>query len=91
MTNREIIKFSIKLIVAIYLCAVFAFIVFSVSSGSKNSILDAFSPINLFNEIISGNWLFIYLLLLLTIFVLGFNHYRRTRVDYGEGGAPPRF
>ena len=91
MTIREIIKFLLKLIIVIYLCAVFVFILFSVTSGSKNSILDAFSPINLFNEIISGNWLFIYLLLLLTIFVLGFNYYRRTRVDYGDGGAPPRF
>jgi len=91
MTIREIIKFSIKIIIVIYLCAVFAFIVFSVTPESKNSILDSFSPINLFNEIISGNWLFIYLLIFLTIFVLGFNYYRRTRVDYEDGGAPPRF
>jgi hypothetical protein len=86
MTIRDVIKFTIKLIVAIYVCAVLLFIIFSVSSGSENSILDAFSPVKIFNEITSGNSFYIITVIIGTVFIMRFNYFRKKKVDYEDGG-----
>ena len=86
MTIRGVIKFTIKLIVAIYVCAVFISIVFSVSSGSENSILDAFSPVKIFNEIASGNYLYITTVIIGAVVIMRFNYFRNKKVDYEDGG-----
>jgi ABC-type antimicrobial peptide transport system permease subunit len=84
MTSREIIKFILKIIITLYFCAVFAFIF--VFFGSRNFLLDAFSPVKLFNEIMVGNFLFIMITILGTVFILRFNYLRKKKVDYEDGG-----
>ncbi len=54
MLLKDIIKLSLKLIVTLYFCAIFVFIINSIGSNNKVFLLDAFSPLKLFHEIISG-------------------------------------
>ncbi len=86
MILKDIIKLSLKLIITLYFCAVFAFIINSIGLNNKNFLLDAFSPLKLFNEIISGNFLFIIVTILGTVFIFRLNYLRRKKVDYEEGG-----
>ncbi len=86
MSLKDILKAFLKLIVTLYFCAVFAFIINSIGSNNKNFLLDAFSPIKLLNEIISGNFLFIMITILGSVFIIRFNYLRRKKVDYEEGG-----
>ena len=86
MILKDIIKLSLKLIVTLYFCAVCAFIINSLGSNNKNFLLDAFSPLKLFNEIVSGNFLFIMVTILGTVFIIRFNYLRRKKVDYEDGG-----
>jgi len=86
MSLKDILKVSLKLIITLYFCAVFAFIISSIGSNNKYFLLDAFSPLKLFNEIISGNFLFIMVTILGTVFIFRFNYLRRKKVDYEEGG-----
>ena len=86
MSFSNIIKFMLKLIVAMYFCGVFAFIIVSIGSKNKNYFIEAFSPIKIFNEITSGNFLFILLTVLGTVFIFRFNYLRRKKVDYEDGG-----
>ena len=86
MVPKDIIKFTLKLIVTLYFCAVFAFILVSVASSNRNFLSDAFSPANLFNEIISGNLLFIMITIIGTVFIFRFQYLRRKKVDYQDGG-----
>ena len=88
MFLTDIIKFSLRLIISIYFCAVFAFIIVSVGSSNENFLTDAFSPIKLFEEIISGNFLFIMITIFGTVFIFRFNSLRRKKVDYDVGGRP---
>ncbi len=88
MFSKGFIKFSLKLIISIYFCAVLTFILINVGSNNKNYLLEAFSPIRLFEEIISGNFSFIMFTTLATIFIFRFNYLRRTYVDYWKGRGP---
>ena len=86
MSLKNIIKYSLKLIIAMYFCAVFVYILSNVGSKNKNLIIDAFSPSTLLSEIVSGNWLFILYTVIGTVFILRFNALRRRKADYEEGG-----
>ncbi len=86
MFLKDFIKFSLKLIVSVYFCAVFIFILINVGSNNENYLIDAFSPIKLFEEIISGNFLFIMFTIIGTVFIFRFNYLRRKKVDYEDGG-----
>lgn len=86
MFVTDIIKFSLRLIISIYFCAVFAFIIVNIGSSKENFLADAFSPIKLYEEIISGNFLFILIIVIGTIFIFRFNYLRRKKVDYEDGG-----
>ncbi len=86
MILKDIIKLSLKLMVTLYFCAVFAFIISSIGSNNKNFLLDAFSPIKLFDEIVAGNFLFIMITILATVFIFRFRYLRSKKVDYEEGG-----
>jgi hypothetical protein len=90
MTFLDILKFLFKYLITFYFCAAFTFIILSVGSNNKNYFIDAFSPINLFNQILSGNFSFIYYTSAFIVFVFSFNYLRRKKVDYFYGrGRPP--
>lgn len=86
MILKDIIKYFLKLIVTLYLCAVFALVISSAGSVTKNVLFDALSPVNLFNEIQTGNFSFIMITVLSYVFIFRFNYLRRKKVDYEEGG-----
>lgn len=86
MSLKNILKYFLRLIIAMYFCAVFIYILSNVVSKNKNSFIDAFSPITLFGEVVSGNWLFILYTIIGTVFILRFNALKRRKVDYEEGG-----
>ncbi len=89
MLLKDFIKFSLKLIISVYLCAVLIYILINVGSHNENYLTDAFSPIKLFEEIIFGNFLFIMYTTLATVFIFRFNYYRRKKVDYWSGKGKP--
>jgi len=89
MFLKDILKFSLKLIVSVYLCAVLVFILLNVGSANENYLTDAFSPIKLFEEIISGNFLFIMYTTIGAVFIFRFNYLRRKKVDYWKGRGRP--
>ena len=89
MFLKDIIKFSLNLIVSIYLCAVLVFILLNVGSANENYLTDAFSPIKLFEELISGNFLFIMYTTIGAVFIFKFNYLRRKKVDYWKGRGRP--
>jgi hypothetical protein len=89
MFLKDFIKFSLKLIISVYLCAVLIFILINVGSNNENYLTHAFSPIKLFKEIISGNFSFITYTTLATIFIFRFNYLRRKKVDYWKGRGKP--
>jgi len=89
MFLKDILKFSLKLIVSVYLCAVLVFILLNVGSANENYLTDAFSPIKLFEEIISGNFLFITFTTIGAVFIFRFNYLRRKTVDYWKGRGWP--
>ncbi len=86
MFLQDILKFTLRLIVTLYVGAIFAFILVSIGSNNNNFLLDAFSPVKLFNEIAAGNLLFIMITILATVFIFRFNFLRRKKVDYEDGG-----
>ena len=86
MFLKDFIKFSLKLIISVYLCAVLIFILLNVGSHNENYLTAAFSPIKLFEEIISGNFLFIMYTTIGTVFIFRFNYLRRKKVNYENGG-----
>ena len=86
MFLKDFIKLSLKLIISIYFCAVLVFILLNVGSSEWNLLTDALSPIKLFEEIISGNFLFIMYTTIGTVFIFRFNYLRRKKVDYEDGG-----
>jgi len=89
MFLKDIIRFSLNLIVSIYLCAVLVFILLNVGSANENYLTDAFSPIKLFEELISGNFLFIMFTTIGAVFIFRFNYLRRKKVDYWKGRGRP--
>ncbi|HEY6436155.1 MAG TPA: hypothetical protein VIY47_06170 [Ignavibacteriaceae bacterium] len=89
MSINDFIKFSLKLIIAVYLCGVLVFILLNVGSANKDYLTDAFSPVKLFEEIISGNLLFILYTTLGTVFIFRFNYLRNKYVDYWKGRGRP--
>lgn len=89
MFITDIIKFSSKLIISVYLCGVLVFILLNVGSDNENYLIDAFSPIRLFKEIISGNISFIMFTTLAVIFIFRFNYYRKKKIDYWKGRGRP--
>jgi hypothetical protein len=89
MSSKDIIKLFLKLIISVYLCGVLVFILINVGSANKNYLADAFSPVILFKEIISGNFLFILYTTLGTVFILRFNYLRTKYVDYWKGRGWP--
>jgi hypothetical protein len=89
MSLKDILKFSLKLIISVYLVGVLVFILLNVGSAKKNYLTDAFSPIKLFEEIISGNLPFILYTTLGTVFILRFNYLRTKYVDYWKGRGRP--
>ena len=88
MSSKEIIKFSLKLLISVYLCAVLVFILLNVGSANENYLTDAFSPVKLFEEIISGNFLFIMYTTIGAVFIFRFNYLRSKYVDYWQGRGP---
>jgi hypothetical protein len=89
MSSKDIIKLFLKLIISVYLCGVLVFILINVGSENKNYLADAFSPVIIFEEIISGNFLFILYTTLGTVFILRFNYLRTKYVDYWKGRGRP--
>jgi hypothetical protein len=89
MSLKDFIIFSLKLIISVYLCAVLIFILINVGSHHEDYLTDTFSPIKLFEEIFSGNFLFIMYLTLATVFIFRFNLLRRKKVDYWKGKGRP--
>jgi hypothetical protein len=89
MSLKDILKFSLKLILAVYVCGVLVFILLNIGSADENYLTDAFSPVKLFEEIISGNFLFILYATLGTVFILRFNYLRNKYVDYWKGRGWP--
>jgi hypothetical protein len=89
MSSKDIIKLFLKLIISVYLCGVLVFILLNVGSENKNYLADAFSPVKLFEEILSGNFLFILYTTLGTVFILRFNYLRTKYVDYWKGRGRP--
>ena len=88
MFLKNIIKFSLKLIISVYLCGVVVYILLNVGSANEDYLTDAFSPVKLFEEIISGNLLFILYTTLGTVFIFKFNYLRNVYVDYWVGRGP---
>ena len=86
MFLKDYIKLLLKSIISVYLCAVIVFILVNFGSHSENYLTDAFSPIKLFEEVISGNFLFIMYTTLGTVFIFRFKYLRRKKVDYEDGG-----
>lgn len=89
MFLKDFIKFSLKLIISVYLCVVLIFILINAGSNNENYLTDAFSPIKLFEEIISGNLLFIMYTTLASVIIFLFNYLRRKKVDYWKGRGRP--
>jgi hypothetical protein len=89
MSLTDIIKFSLKLITAVYLCGVLVFILVNVGSANENYLADAFSPVKLFEEIISGNLPFILYTTLGAVFIIKFDYLRTKYVNYWKGKAWP--
>jgi hypothetical protein len=89
MSSRDIIKFLLKLILAVYLCGVLVFILLNVGSANENYLADAFSPITLFEEMLSGNLPFILYSTLGVVFIFRFNYLRTKYVDYWKGRGRP--
>jgi len=89
MSLKDIIKFILKLIIAVYVCGVLVFILLNAGSTNENYLTDAFSPAKLFEEIISGNFLFILYTTLGTVFILRFNYLKSKYVDYWKGRGRP--
>ncbi len=79
MSLKDFIKFSLKLIISVYLCAVLIFILINVGSHNENYLTDAFSPIKLFEEIISGNFSFIIYTTIATVFIFRFNYFEKKK------------
>lgn len=86
MNLKYILKLFLKLLVSLYFCAVFAFIITSIGSNNNNILLDAFSPLKLINEIVDGNEIFIMVTILANVFIFRFNYLRNKKIDYQEGG-----
>lgn len=89
MLLKDFIKFLLKLVISVYLSAALIYILINVGSHNENYFVDAFSPIKLFEEIISGNFLFIMYTSLAVIFIFRFNYLRRKKVDYWSGKGRP--
>ena len=89
MFLKDVITFSLKLILSVYVCAVLIFILLNVGSANENYLTDAFSPIKLFEELISGNFLFIMFTTIGAVFIFRFNYLRRKKVDYWKGRGRP--
>lgn len=89
MSLKDIIKFLLKLIIAVYVCGILVFILLNAGSANENYLTDAFSPVKLFEEIISGNFLFILYTTLGTVFIFRFNYLRNVYVDYWKGRGRP--
>jgi len=89
MTLIDLFKFFLKLIISVYVSAAFGYIIMLVTSTRKGSLLDAFSPLNLFNEITSGDFTVAYITILGTVFIMFFNYFRKKKVDWhvGSGGG----
>jgi len=85
----DLIKLGLKLVIGSYVCAILGYIIISVGSERKNYLTEAFSPIKLFNEILVGNYSFIYISAALLSFFIFFNRLRRTKVDYWDGKGWP--
>jgi hypothetical protein len=73
---------------SVYLCGVLVFILLNVGSANENYLTDAFSPVKLFEEMLSGNLPFILYTTLGTIFIFRFNYLRNTYEDYWVGRGP---
>ena len=89
MSLKDILKFSLKLIIAVYICGVLVFLLLNIGSENENYFTDAFSPVKLFEEMLSGNFLFILYTTLGTVFILRFNYLRNKYVDYWKGRGRP--
>ena len=89
MSLTDILKFSLKLIIAVYLCGILVFILLNVGSANENYLAEAFSPVKLFEEILSGNLPFILFTTLGAVFIFRFNHLRSIYVDYWMGRGRP--
>lgn len=85
MSIKDLTKFTLKIIVSAYFAGVAAFIILSIGSDQKDYFADAFSPMNLINEVFAGNISFIYISALLMAFLLSFNSLRKKKVDYWTG------
>ena len=88
MSSKDILKFILKLIISVYVCGVLVFMLLNVGSENKNYLAYAFSPVKLFDEIISGNFSFILYTTLVTVFIFKFNYLRNKYVDYWVGRGP---
>jgi hypothetical protein len=84
MYTKDLIKYLIKLLIVIYASAVFGFLIKVSTSNSKYNFSEAFSPLTLFNEIISGNNAVLFTTILGTVFFVFFNYFRKTKVDYNK-------
>ena len=89
MTLIDLFKFFLKLIISVYVSAAFGYIIMLATSTRKGAFFDALSPVKLFNEITSGNVTVTYTTIIGTILIMGFNYFRKTKVDWhrGSGGG----
>lgn len=60
MSLRDIIKFALIPFLAVYLSASLGYIIIISTTAAKGSLLNAFSPVVLFTEIVNGNSTIIY-------------------------------
>lgn len=60
MSLRDIIKFALILFLAVYLSAALGYIIMISTTAAKDSLLNAFSPVVLYTEILNGNGTIIY-------------------------------
>jgi len=91
MSLKDILKFLLKLALSIYVSAAFGYIIMLATSTREGSLIDALSPVNLFNEIISGNVTVFYTTIIGTVLIMFFNYFRNKKVDWhvGSGGGGP--
>lgn len=89
MSLKDIIILLLKLIFAVYFSAAFGYLIMLATSARKGNLIDALSPVSLFNEITSGNVTITYTTIIGTVFIMFFNYLRKKKVDWhvGSGGG----
>gem|GEM_PF-2477365 len=86
METKQKIFSGLKLLITVYLFNVFGFFIKAAGYNKKYSLSEAFSPIKMADDIISGNKITLLFTISGVLFFTLFKYWRTTKVDYWRGG-----